>query len=108
MSAYFISIIFAAVVLLGAILISIIIPFEPGVNPKDPRKRRVWFWILALVNPVFFYIMAIFAFSPASKRELEKWLDAVPLAIVIGFLSYILLGYILSKIFKHGKLGNWF
>lgn len=68
MSAYFISIIFAAVVLLGAILISIIIPFEPGVNPKDPRKRRVWFWILALVNPVFF-ISWRYLLSPPQVRE---------------------------------------
>jgi hypothetical protein len=33
---------------------------------------------------------------------------ALPIATAVGFVVYVLLGFILSKIFKNGKLGNWF
>ena len=108
MSTYILSIIFAAVILLTAVVISNAIKYQGGSNPKDPGKRKMWFWILAVLNPALFYAMAFFVMAPSSRRELEQWNDSLPIATIIGFVVYIILGFILSKIFKNGKTGNWF
>jgi sulfoxide reductase heme-binding subunit YedZ len=108
MSAYILSVIFAAVVLLIAAVISNAIKYEGGQDPQDPKKRRICFWIFAIINPILFTSMAYFAMAPSNRRDLETWNDSVPMAIGIGFIVYIILGFVLSKIFKNGKLGNWF
>jgi hypothetical protein len=108
MNAYILSIIFAAVVLLITAVISNAIKFEGGANPKDPGKRKMWFWIFAIINPILFASMAYFVLAPSNRRDLEAWNDSLPMAIGIGFIVYIILGFVLSKIFKNGKLGNWF
>ena len=108
MSTYILSVIFAAVVLLLAALISNMIQFEGGSNPKDPGKRKMWFWIFAVLNPVIFYIIAAFVMVPSNKKQSVEWNDSLPIAVGIGFVVYIVLGFVLSKVFKNGKLGNWF
>jgi len=108
MSTYILSIIFVAVVLLIAALISNAIKYEGGANPKDPGKRKMWFWVFAIINPALFYVIAAFVMVPSSRKESEQWMDALPVSTIVGFVVFILLGFVLSKIFKNGKLGNWF
>lgn len=108
MSTYILSVIFAAAVLLLAALVSNMIQFEGGSNPKDPGKRKMWFWIFAILNPIIFYSIAAFVMAPSNRRDLESWNDSLPIATIVGFVVYIILGFILSKIFKNGKIGNWF
>lgn len=108
MSTYILSIIFAAAVLLLAALISSAIKYQGGANPKDPGKRKMWFWIFAILNPIIFYCIAAFAMVPSNKKEAVAWNDSLPIAVGIGFVVYIVLGFVLSKVFKNGKLGNWF
>jgi sulfoxide reductase heme-binding subunit YedZ len=108
MSTYILSVIFAAAVLLIAALISNAIKFEGGANPKDPGKRKMWFWIFAILNPIIFYAIAAFVMAPSNRRELEAWNDSLPISTIVGFVVYIVLGFVLSKVFKNGKLGNWF
>ena len=108
MSTYILSVIFSGVVLLISALISNMIQFEGGSNPKDPGKRKMWCWIVAIINPIVFYSIAAFIMAPSNRRELEAWNDSLPIATIVGFLAYIILGFVLSKIFKNGKIGNWF
>jgi len=108
MTTYILSIIFAAAILLIAALISNAIKFEGGSHPKDPGKRKMWFWIFAILNPIAFYTIAAFVMAPSNRKELEQWNDSLPIATVLGFIVFIILGFILSKVFKNGKLGNWF
>lgn len=108
MSTYILSVIFAAVVLLMAAFISNAIKYEGGANPKDPGKRKMWFWIFAVINPALFYVIAAFVMVPSSKKESTQWMDSLPIATIIGFAVFIVLGFVLSKVFKNGKLGNWF
>ena len=108
MSTYILSIIFAAAVLLIAALISNMIQFEGGSNPKDPGKRKMWFWIFAVLNPIIFYSIAAFVMPPSNRKALETWNDSLPIAVAIGFVVYIILGFVMAKMFKHGKIGNWF
>lgn len=44
------------VALLLAMLVSTCIKYEPGTNPRDPAKRRLWYW-------VFFVVCIVFAFA---------------------------------------------
>jgi uncharacterized membrane protein len=94
MSTYILSIIFAAVILLFAAIISNAIKFEGGSNPKDPGKRKMWFWIFAILNPAIFYLLAFFVMAPSNRRDLQQWNDSLPIATIVCFFTYIAFGFI--------------
>lgn len=111
MTTYIIAAIFAGAMILGAALISNIIQFEGGSNPKDPGKRKMWFWIMAVLNPILFFIVARFFMAPNAEDDqmiFDDYVATVPAAAGLCFVIYIIVGFVLSKVFKNGKLGNWF
>jgi len=111
MTNYIISSGFALVFLLIAALISSMIKYEGGANPSDPKKRKVWFWVFAILNPAAYFSLSAFVLAPDKieyPMEYDEYMAVVPIAAAVGFVAYILLGFIISKIFKNGKLGNWF
>lgn len=108
-SAYIISIIIAFAFLLVAAFISTSIQFEGGSRPKDAQKRKTWFWLLALLNPGVTFLLGYYVFKPvANIMIVNKYVSALGIGTAIGFFIYIVAGFILSKIFKNGKLGHWF
>jgi sulfoxide reductase heme-binding subunit YedZ len=111
MNSYITSIIAAGLFILIAAVISNAIKYEGGANPKDPGKRKMWFWIFAILNPVFFYLLSAFVLAPNPDNDqmvYDEYKDSLPIAAGIGFVIYVILGFVLSKVFKNGKLGNWF
>lgn len=108
-SAYIISIVTALIFLLLAAIIANAIKFEGGSNPKDPQSRKTWFWILAILNPAIAYMLGYFVFKPdANMMVVNNYVNALSIGTAIGFVLYILLGFILSKVFANGKIGHWF
>jgi sulfoxide reductase heme-binding subunit YedZ len=108
-SAYIISIITALVFLLLSAIIANAIKFEGGSNPKDPQSRRTWFWILAILGPAVGFLLGYFVFKPdANIMIVNNYVSALSMGTAIGFVLYILLGFILSKVFANGKIGHWF
>ncbi|MBB5623485.1 hypothetical protein HDE69_004571 [Pedobacter cryoconitis] len=108
-SAYIISLITALIFLLLAAIIANAIKFEGGSNPKDPQSRKTWFWILAILNPALGFLLGYFVFKPdANMMVLNNYVNALSIGTAIGFILYILLGFLLSKIFANGKIGHWF
>ncbi|WP_367867246.1 hypothetical protein [Pedobacter sp. WC2423] len=108
-SAYIISLTTALIFLLLAAIIANAIKFEGGSNPKDPQLRKMWFWILAILNPALSYLLGYFVFKPdANMMVINNYLNALSIGTAIGFIVYILLGFILSKVFANGKIGHWF
>lgn len=123
---------YAAICALGflllAIVISSLIKFEPGNNPKDPQKRRICFWVLGVLATILVFVLLFVVFMQPSVEvlksgELGKFTDAdlitysknlkhyekmAGIATGACFVLYVLLGFILSKIFKTKKIGNWF
>jgi sulfoxide reductase heme-binding subunit YedZ len=80
-----------------------------GAIHKDPGKRKMWFWILAVLNPVAILLLGLFAFVPDGNiMVVQKYKTAIYIGTGIGLVLYIILGFVLSKIFKNGKLGHWF
>lgn len=110
MNSYITSIIAAGLFILISALISNLIQYEGGANPKDSRKRKMWFWILAVLNPVLFYILSAFVLAPDPENDqmiYDEFIASLPIAAGIGLVVYVILGFVLSKVLK-GKLGNWF
>jgi uncharacterized membrane protein (Fun14 family) len=52
--------------------------------------------------------MSAFVLLPSNRRAQEEWMSALPAALGVGFVVYLAVGFALSKMFKNGKLGNWF
>ncbi|WPQ63839.1 hypothetical protein SIO70_03070 [Chitinophaga sancti] len=108
-TAYTVSVIITLVILFIAAIIANLIKFEGGSRPKDPKIRKLWFWVLCLINPILIFLLGFFVFMPDGNRMVIKnYLAALTIGTVAGFFLYILLGFILSRIFTNGKLGHWF
>ncbi len=108
MTTYIFSVIFAAIMILIAALISSAIKYEGGAHPRDPKKRKMWFWFFAILNPLFYFLISLLVLAPSDQSEHDDFMAALPIATIIGFVFYIVLGFVLSKAFKNGKIGNWF
>ena len=117
----------ALVFLLLAMLVANMIKFEPGSNPRDPQKRKLWFWVLGVLATVLAFVLLYFVFSPettpnvvnnmpkvtpaqkaAFKKAYDHYMLMAGISAGITFVLYVLLGFVLSKIFKTKKIGNWF
>lgn len=111
MTSYIIAAIVAGAMILIAALISTAIQYKGGSNPNDPRQRRMWFWIIAILNPIIYFLLGRFVLAPNPENDqmvFDDYMKVLPIATGAGFFLYIIIGFILSKIFKNGKLGHWF
>ncbi len=110
MTTYIIALIAAVVALLVAALISTMIANQGGTNPKDPGKRRLWFWVLAILTPIGFFAYELTSVIPFIKKgpALAKFGLTHVYSTAMILVVYVILGIILSKVMKRGKLGNWF
>lgn len=108
-TAYVVSGITALVLLLIATLIAIVINYEGGSRPKDPKKRKTWFWIIAAMTPALSFLLGYYVFKPeANIMIVKQYVHALSLGAFIGLALYILLGFVLSRVYKNGKIGHWF
>lgn len=101
----------AFAILLLAAIISILIQFEGGINPKDDNKRRIVFWVFAILNPIIYWLLAYFYLAPdpeESRRAYNRFIEVIPRDMLIGVISYIIFGIAVSKFAVTGKLGHWF
>jgi hypothetical protein len=101
----------ALAILLLAAIISILIQFEGGINPKDDNKRRLVFWVFAILYPIVYWLLAYFYLAPdpeESRRAYNRFIEVIPRDMLIGVISYIIVGIIVSKLAVTGKLGHWF
>lgn len=111
MNSIILSVIFAAFWILIAAVISSAIKYEGGANPKDPAKRKMWFWIIAILNPIMWLFVGVFLIAPNPDNDqmvYDDFMSLLPITAGIGFVVYVVLGFVLSKVFKNGKIGNWF
>lgn len=111
MTSYIIAAIVAGAMILIAALVASAIQFKGGTNPKDPQQRKVWFWIIAILTPVIFFLLGRFVLAPKYDDDpmlYDNYMNVLPIATAAGFVFYIIIGFILSKVFRNGKLGHWF
>ncbi len=92
-----------------AAIIAHAIKFEGGARPKDPGKRRLWFWLLLIVSFVSFFLYNMFIVAPTVSLNLQsRFLTANLVGSAIDIATYVVAGFVLGKIFSTGKLANWF
>lgn len=109
-SAYVMAIVIALVFLLIAAVISNNILNEGGDHPKDKGKRKMWFWIFAILCLVVIFLIGFFVVRPGIKvpSMRDNYTIALSIGTGVAFVFYIALGFVISKIFQNGKLGSWF
>ncbi len=109
-SAYVIGIVVFVIMLLIAAIVANAIAYQPGTNPSDPGKRKMWFWILGVLTPVLTFVLSYFIVYTGIKMKTvqESYMTAMCISTASSFVLYVAFGFALSKIFKHGKLSNWF
>ena len=109
-NTYMFAVITAIVMLAIALLVANSIKYQPGPNPKDASKRKLWFWILAILTPVIFYVYNLVLVMPNIKAgpAMNKFFMHSALSPVVSIVVFVALGITLSKIFKRKKVGTWF
>lgn len=114
-----VGVVIALAFLLVSVLIANLIKYKP--DHRDFKKRKLWFWImgvLALITAFVVFFFTIKFATPdvkttkqlaASYTELVNHFTMLKSIATGGaFVLYIVLGFILSKIFKNKKIGTWF
>lgn len=107
---YVIALIVLAVCMLLSVVVANAIAYEPGVNPRDGKKRKTWFWVFSVLPVICTFILGyvmvykdITIPSAADSAMLHLCISSVA-----GTVLYIVIGFVLSKAFKRSKLGTWF
>lgn len=107
-SAYVIGVIVSAVFILLAALVAKMIAFKPDLT--DVTKRKVWFWIFAILCPVFTFLLSFFIVYRGIRAHNQQsaYMTAMCISTGISLVLYIIIGFIAAKISKTGKISNWF
>lgn len=107
-SAYAIGVGVSVVLIFVAALIAMSIAYKPDLT--DVTKRKVWFWVLALLCPVLVFVIAYFSVYNGIKVRTQQsaYMTAMSISAAVSFVLYVILGFIAAKINKTGKISNWF
>ncbi|MCP3932203.1 MAG: hypothetical protein GY705_24290 [Bacteroidetes bacterium] len=100
--------IIAVLFLLLAILVSNAISYDTQSPPRDPRKRRIAFWVFGIITIILLFFIGTFSVTEMSKLQAEQFQKTTYIAIGINALIYFVGGFILSKLFPRSKIGTWF
>lgn len=93
--------------LLIAVLVANLILYKP--NNPGTTTRRIWFWVLAVLTPIVgFLINSYIASGIEVPTQKTAYLMHSGIGAGVGLVLFILLGFILSKIFSNSKIGTWF
>lgn len=108
----------AAVVAVVFFFVAVIATNMILAKPNNPgtKARRIWFWIMAVLTPIVgFVVNSLYLSSMADNEEVtltetskSEFMLHSGIAAGVFFLSFIVLGVFLSKIFKSSKVGTWF
>lgn len=106
-SAYASGVITSLVLILASGLIAKSISFQPDLS--DVSKRKLWFWVLAILCPIITFCITFAIYSGIrAKSAQESYMVAMCISAAVSFVLYVVLGFIAAKANKNGKLGNWF
>ena len=106
-SAYMWALISMVVCFLIATFIANLILFKPH-NPGT-TQRRIWFWVLCVASGVIGFIINFFIGQNINVPSIHSnYIMHAGIATGICVLIYIIVGFIVSKIFPNSKVGTWF
>ena len=106
-SAYMSGVITSLILILISGVIAKSISFKPDLT--DVSKRKLWFWVLAILCPIITCGITFAIYSGIKGKSAQNtYMTAMCISAVVSFLLYVVLGSIVAKTNKNGKLGNWF
>ena len=106
-SAYMSGVITSLVLILASALIAKSISFQPDLS--DVSKRKLWFWVLAILCPIITFCITFAIYSGIrGKSAQDSYMVAMCISAAVSLILYVVIGFIAAKANKNGKLGNWF
>lgn len=107
-SAYVIGVSVAVILLIISAFVANAISFRP--DNSDCHSRKVWFWIISVFAPVLTFAVAyLFVYGDIKvPTKQDAYMTAMGASSILSFILYVILGFVLAKANKHGKIGNWF
>lgn len=93
-----------------SILVANMIAYQGGKNPRDAKKRKIWFFVLAAINTIAFFLWNLLYVSNLVKGApaQDKFLMHNAISTGVTLLVFILVGFLISKLMKKGKYGTIF
>ena len=84
-------------------------PYKRGANPKDASVRRFFFYSIGVISCLAIFYLLFFKVSSNAMDVTFLQINPVFLvALIVGTSTYFVVGFLLSKIFKHSKFGTIF
>jgi methionine sulfoxide reductase heme-binding subunit len=106
---YVLTAVSALVALTIAAVLAQSVAYQSGAAPKDPRMRRIIFWSVAVTLPILFFgYNALFVADGVRASLQSRFSGSYAMATGLGVLCYLVGGFVVSRAFSTGKLGNWF
>lgn len=106
-SAYMWAIVVMVAFFLLAVLISNLILFKP--NNPGTTARRIWFWGLCVATGVVGYLINFIIGRGITVPSIQSdYFMHSGIAAGVGVVVYILIGFMVSKLFPNSKVGTWF
>lgn len=105
---YICALVAAVLALVLAIILSNNVAFQP--NLSDVSKRKGIFWFSSIVAPLVSALLAFLFIYIGLKTGSKKsaFMLHMSIGLCVSWVLYVVLGFIVSKANKQGKLGSWF
>jgi len=109
-NTYILSAIIGIVMFFLSLIIANLISYEGGKNPRDPKKRKYWFWTLASIAPTinftwnYIYVAKLISVPVA----LDKFYIQNAIATGVCLFVYVIIGFVVSKLLAKSKYGTIF
>ncbi len=109
-TTYISAVVLAIIFIVISLVVANMIAYEGGKNPKDAKKRKIWFWILASVNAMVFFLWNLLYVAEKVKGKPAKseFLMHNGIATGVTLLVFIVLGIVISKVMNKSKYGTIF
>ena len=106
-TAYMWALIVMVVCFLIATVIANMILFKP--NDPGTTARRIWFWVLCVASAIVGFIINYFIGSGITVPSVQSsFYMHAGIAAGVSMIVYIVLGFVISKLFPNSKVGTWF
>jgi|O1111metagenome_2_1110795.scaffolds.fasta_scaffold39410_2 sulfoxide reductase heme-binding subunit YedZ len=106
-TAYMWAIVIMVVFFLLAVIISNLILFKP--NNPGTTTRRIWFWVLCIGAGVVGFLINFLIGNGITVPIIQsRYFMHSCIASAVCVVVYILVGFVVSKIFQNSKVGTWF
>lgn len=105
---YILALVAAVLALVLAIVLSNRVSYQP--NLSDVGMRKGIFWFSSIIAPVVSVLLAFLFVYMDLKTGSKKstFMLHMFIGLCVSWVVYVVLGFIVSKANKQGKLGSWF